>query len=384
MVGLRPLAQRLVAAGRAALGPKASARGVMAAGSFAGALVFVGVLAFTGGGEKLAPNAPPGVDLAMPKPLPARTAAAAPGGGEAAAEPTTPLALPVAPLTVAAVTPAAFAGLSPRSGQPLPQAPQADLIEMRNGRALPRVAHDGREPWTVYARPFDRGDDRARIAIVITGLGLSPTATSAVIHYLPADFTLVFEAYGENVAAWAAEARAAGHETMLALPMQSTDFPFVDAGPQALGASLRGDEARQKLDYLLGLFPGYIGVASQPGGKLLQSRESMRPLLLELKLRGLIYFESEPAARGTTLAAAADAGTVRVAADVRLDEELAEAEIDERLARLENLARARFVAVGVARPRPVVVQRLALWMERLNPNDFVLAPLSAVAMMTPR
>ncbi|MCU0838714.1 MAG: divergent polysaccharide deacetylase family protein, partial [Rhodospirillales bacterium] len=98
-----------------------------------------------------------------------------------------------------------------------------------------------------------------------------------------------------------------------------------------------------------------------------------------VKQRGLLYLEAGQPAKATTLPIAADLGAARVGADLWIDEELTAAAIDERLARLEALARARFVAVGLTRPKPLVVQRLVAWSARLNPNELVLAPVSAVA-----
>lgn len=357
---------------------------IAAIGAIAGIAAFGGVLAlgWLTGDER--PSAV-SIDLPVPQPAMAPTPAAGEMAGGSKGErpqpaPGRPKVSAGGAFTVPAVTPAAFAGMPSVTSVPLPAAPDGDLVEDRHGRHLPRIADDGRQPWRTYARPFDRRDDRSRIAIVITGLGLSATATDAVIHYLPADVTLALDPYGENLDSWAAEARAAGHEILLAVPMHATDFPFVDAGPQALGVSLRGDENLQRLEYLLGLFTGYVGVVSQPDSGLTRDRDSARPLLTDLKRRGLLYLEAGQTAKPTTLPLAADIGTVRVGADLWIDEELDAAAIDERLSRLEALAHARFVAVGLARPRPIVVQRLVAWAARLNPNDFVLAPLSAVAM----
>lgn len=354
-------------------------------GAVAGIAAFGGVMALGWlTGDEGRPSTV-SIDLAVPKPA----IPPSPAAGEPAAGSETQRHQPASDrqkvsgggaFTVPAVTPAAFAGLPAVSSLPLPAVPDDALVEERYGRRLPRIAADGRQPWRVYARPFDRRDDRSRIAIVITSLGLSATTTDAIIHYLPADITLAFDPYGENLDAWAAEARSAGHEILLGLPMHSTDFPFVDAGPQALSVSLRSDENRQRLDYLLGLFPGFVGVVSQPGSALTQNVDAFRPLLNELKHRGLLYLEAGQAAKTTTLPLAADVGAVRVGSDLWIDEELDADAIDERLTRLEALARSRFVAIGLTRPRPLVVQRLVAWAARLNPNELVLAPLSAVAL----
>ncbi len=356
-------------------------------GGITGLCAFGGLLSLGWLAGGTAPPPAVSIDVAVPRaavvggitPPGPDTAAPAPETELVVAVPTTARPSAGGDYTVPAVMPSAFAGLPAVATSALPPVPDPRLTEVRHGRALPRIGADGRQPWRVYARPFDRLDDRARIAIVVVGLGLSATATDAVIHYLPADITLAFDAYADNPVAWAAEARSAGHEVLLALPMRASEFPFVDTGPQALSLSLHGDENRQRLEYLLGLFPGYVGVVSDAASDFTLDGESARALLSVAKQRGLLYLEARQPAKATTLPLAADLGAARVGADLWIDEELTATAIDERLARLEALARARFVAVGMTRPKPLVVQRLVAWSARLNPNELVLAPVSAVA-----
>ncbi len=54
---------------------------------------------------------------------------------------------------------------------------------------LPRIADDGRKPMTAYAAPAAGG--KFRIAIVVSGLGISAKATGAALASLPAGVTLV-------------------------------------------------------------------------------------------------------------------------------------------------------------------------------------------------
>ena len=81
------------------------------------------------------------------------------------------------------------------------------LIEQSDQGPLPRVGEDGRQPWQVYARPFDQNDARPRIAVIVTGLGLSAAATEAAIKLLPGAVTLAFDPYAPGLEAWIVMAR---------------------------------------------------------------------------------------------------------------------------------------------------------------------------------
>jgi polysaccharide deacetylase 2 family uncharacterized protein YibQ len=93
------------------------------------------------------------------------------------------------------------------------------VIEKSRYGPLPRVGTDGARPFQVYARPIvtssglNAGDPK--VALMIGGLGLNVGGTEAAIAELPGAVTLGFAPYSAAVDRQAAEARAAGHETVL-------------------------------------------------------------------------------------------------------------------------------------------------------------------------
>lgn len=252
------------------------------------------------------------------------------------------------------------------------------LLEHKGDLALPRIAEDGRMAWRVYSRPFVSRDDRPRLAIVVVGLGLSPVATEAAIRRLPAAVTLAFHPDAVDLDKWADMARRAGHEVLLSLPMEPADFPFDDPGPNALLTSADSGENIERLERILGRFSGFAGVISVMGSKFSRAEDSLRPVLNALNARGLMYVEGADAAGSVAPRIAAEIGLPRVIADVVLDAEPSRAAIERQLDHLEAVARERSVAVGLARPYPVVIASVAQWAAKLNDRNLVLAPASAL------
>src|SRR5205807_2411226 len=117
---------------------------------------------------------------------------------------------------------------------------------------LPIVARDGRQAWQVYARPFDGADRRPRIAVVMSELGLAGLVTESAIRELPPAVTLVFSPYARQrpIATWVEQARAAGHETLLGVPMEPLDFPRQDPGPHTLLTTLDAARNTERLESL--------------------------------------------------------------------------------------------------------------------------------------
>src|SRR5690606_13121423 len=83
----------------------------------------------------------------------------------------------------------------------------------------PTLPADVQPAWLRFAAAAPPVDPlRPRIAIVFDDLGLNPARTRRIIE-LPGPLTLSMLTYGRDLQALADEARAAGHEVMLHVPM---------------------------------------------------------------------------------------------------------------------------------------------------------------------
>ncbi len=248
------------------------------------------------------------------------------------------------------------------------------LIEDGPFGPLPRIAPDGRRPFLAYARPFDLDDRRPRIALLVVGLGLQTDLTEAAIA-LPGEISLHFSAYAADLPSWFERARRAGHEVLLDLPMEPTDYPASDPGPHTLLASNSTDENLKRLDWLLARATGYIAVAGS--GARFATSERASPVLDVLAMRGLAVVE---VGRTDLAATAAAVGLPYASAPTAIDADPSMLSIDYALAGLEVEALQNGSALGVAQGYPVSLERLRLWSATLGDKGLVLAPVSAVVI----
>ncbi len=271
--------------------------------------------------------------------------------------------------SAAGVTPADAALPRPQS-PPLPIAPITGLSAPGPTGPLPIIAHDGRTPAQAYARPFhDTG--KPRIALVIGGLGLNSAATKSAIERLPPEVTLSFVPYADNLQGWIDLARANGHEVLLEAPMEPTDYPTNDPGPQTLMANAAPAETIKRLDWLLSRASGYFGVANYLGGKFVTSDSAMATFSGQLKARGLAFVDDGSASgRG--------AGVPRASASAVIDEQLGADSIDHALLGLEASALQHGSVVGSGFAYPVTVEQVTRWAQGLAGRGYQLAPASAV------
>ena len=254
---------------------------------------------------------------------------------------------------------------------PLPVAPITGLSAPGPEGPLPVIAKDGRTPAQAYARPFV-ADGKPKIALVIGGLGLNTAATKSAIERLPPEVTLSFVPYSDNLQGWIDLARANGHEVLIEAPMEPTDYPNNDPGPQTLLASAPPADTVKKLDWVLGRASGYFGVANYLGGKFVGSDAAMATFIGQLKARGLAFIDDGSAVgRG--------AGVPRASASVVIDEQLAADGIDHALQGLEASAQQHGFALGSGFAYPVTVEQVTHWAQGLAARGYQLAPASAVA-----
>ena len=335
-----------------------SGRALAFACSFTACLFAAGILAITLFGRPAAP----GISLELGESAGAHGPAAAQAAGPAAATTSQTLAAP------AAVTQPIYAG----------KALLADpaLIENTPSGPLPRIADDGRKPMTAYAAPAAAG--KFKIAIVVSGLGVSATATKAALDNLPAGVTLGFAPYAADVGEWVTQARGRGHEVLLQVPMEPFDFPDSDPGPHTLRAGQDEAANLQKLSWALSRFTGYAGVTNLLGQRFLSDSSALSPALTYLGRRGLYFFDNGAATQSVAPSVAAQVGLPAVQSNATLDGIQTALEIDSRLSELETQARANGSAVGSAFLYPVSIARISAWAKGLQARGFVLVPVSAI------
>jgi polysaccharide deacetylase 2 family uncharacterized protein YibQ len=324
------------------------------------------MLAPPGQGTTMMPTTPgPGTTMTPPPPPPPP-----PGPSGALETPERQGALPAASVATANLA----AGIDQTGGTALDAVVPA-LIEESDYGPLPRVAADGRRPADVYARPSHYGRGAGgppRVAVLVSGLAVPGAPDADIIKGLPPPVSVAYGAYGRGVQEWVDKARADGHEVLLALPLEPNNYPAVDPGPHTLLTTLPTDENLKRLQWLMSRYTGYAGVTNHMGSKFVTTQAALRPVLKEMKRRGLIYFDDgsvEGSAVGET---AASLGVDYSTAHVQLEP----GKMAESLAALEAEAKAQGAAIGVAKAEPSAVKQIAKWAGSLEGKGLVLVPVS--------
>ncbi len=272
----------------------------------------------------------------------------------------------------------------PGTGSTIRLGPNSDpaLTEAGPEGPLPRIATDGRRPSQAYARPAGldpiiQNPDQPRIAILVSGLGISASGTLDAINNLPGQVSLAFAPYGSDLQNWVAKARRNGHEVLMQIPMEPFDYPDNDPGPHTLRVDSDAETNIRRLNWLMSRFTGYVGVTNYMGARFTANSEVFSPILQEFSDRGLLYLDDHSSARSRHEEIASQIGLQAGSADVIIDALADQENIDTALLRLENLALRHGLAVGYATALPISISRLTEWARQLQGKGINLIPISA-------
>lgn len=241
---------------------------------------------------------------------------------------------------------------------------------------IPRVAPDGRKAMQFYAAGFDRTTMRARVGLLMVGLGMNEADSLYAVRNLPAAVTLGLSPYGAHLDRIATAARMAGHEFVLSIPMEPAAFPLNDPGPQALMTSLPPETNQERLYWALSRVAGYVGVTNalgpMRGERFSGLADQMHAVLKDIDNRGLVFVDARPGSVSPI------PGWGR-AVDILIDDPPTADSIDDRLEALSKLARDKGAALGLAMvPRQLTVDRIAAWTNGLTNRGLALAPVTAI------
>ena len=267
---------------------------------------------------------------------------------------------------------AMLASPEPDAGRGPPVALDPRLVETTALGGLPRKGADGRTPLGHYARPAARDCSRPCVAVVISGLGLADRITERALT-LPGEVALSFSPYG-RAAVWQERARAAGHETLLGLPLAAEPTAADDRGPLAIGPDATPAALRAAALRILAEGGGYVALDGSAGA-FAADPGRFAPLAEELSARGLALIEIG----GQSLAApSGPVGLPYAGGAVPIDLDPSPAAVERALAEVAAAARAHGRAIAVAQPLPGTLDRLAAWIARLPEAGLALVPPSVL------
>jgi len=304
-------------------------------------------------------------------------------GNPVASTPSQQLAtvLPVAPLTSPSSTGPRVITIDgkPISGtqSALVPAPIAGLTKLSSYGQVPAISRTGITPLSAYKRPFTAISGSKTVSIVIGGLGVNRGLTQQAIDELPSEVTLSFAAHASGLQGWVNKARAKGHEVLIELPLESTQFDRNEPGAdRALMATRNLSANPRNLDWLLSRAQGAFGVTNYNGDLFLNRADAVAPLLEQLAKMGL-SFVFDGSISAPSLSAISSSASLPYAAGYNLiDFQPDSSSIKTELSRLSETAKIGAAPIGVGFTYPETIEALKRWTNTIEAEGLTLAPAS--------
>ncbi len=268
--------------------------------------------------------------------------------------------------------------VSPR--RPLTPSPVPSITETSAWGPLPKVSARGESAAKLYARKTSLSvihSDAPKIAILLGGMGLNRTLTQKAIKELPSDVTLAFAPYGNDLQEQVDKARNQGHEVFLQVPMEPIGFPANNPGPKTLVGDAPDADNLDALRWHMSRFTGYAGLINYQGSRFLSMPKALRPVLSEVKDRGLYFLEDGSMSLSSTESTANITKAKVQRAKVVIDADPSPEAIVSALTLLEEQATGTGFAIGTGSGLEVTINTVKEWAKAAAERGIVLVPISA-------
>jgi polysaccharide deacetylase 2 family uncharacterized protein YibQ len=212
-------------------------------------------------------------------------------------------------------------------------------------------------------------------AIIIDDLGENLEAARQLLA-LPYPLTFSVLPHLRDSVETATEARHAGHEVMLHLPMEPEAGPHASPGEGEIRIGMTSFEIEHVLQWDLDSVPHAAGVNNHMGSRATADPRLMAAVMRSLAGRQLYFVDSRTTANSVALEAARRQGLPAFYRSVFLDDTESVPYTLEQLRRFRRVLEDQGTALAIGHPYPTTIAALAKFLPELERDDVELAPAS--------
>lgn len=257
-------------------------------------------------------------------------------------------------------------------------APIPGLYESVASGLLPITRkEDGLNPFEGYKRPFQKNGDKPLISFIVTDLGLSRSATEALIQNLPSEISLAFSSYARDLPVLTGAARKGGHEVWLTLPLETRDYPLHDPGPSTLLINASMEQNKDRLYSVLASTQGYAGFISEKDHVFKREDAEVNPAIEDIFKRGLAVIDSNVSTRNFVGTIASRRDYPHAKAHFWLDNDLTPLSMNQKIRQAIEFGKASGGVIIMLKPYPASIKALQKFLNSAPAKNFQLAPASA-------
>lgn len=279
--------------------------------------------------------------------------------------------------------------------QPRDRAALSTLYYRFEGRWRPLMQEDGRTVFGAFSKDITipksqqtfngsiASPNKARIAIVLTDVGINPETYETGIEALPKALSLAFSPYTKDLVSKIKRAYNAGFENWLVMPGEPVKYPFNDAGPRTILNNTETGVLIGQLEALIDDSPYVIGLVNERESTFPKDADKKDILPIFLHGAGMGYLSVTPSLNRNTAYLRNMSGMIPAeAATFLLDEDARAEAIQQKLKEAETIAKREGSLIIAARISPAVIDQIRNWVLTLPEKEIELTTASNMAGST--
>lgn len=261
------------------------------------------------------------------------------------------------------------------------QLASASHLETTKFGEIPKIGHDGKTALVLHAsQPNMQTEGKIKVAFIFSDLGRNDTLLNKIVDNTPPGVTLAYLPHSSDLKPKISHARKKGHEVLLNIPMEPSDFPNTDTGPNTLLTGISRENNMDRLHWAMAQGHEYVGLLNLQGSLFLSSRNDLEPILHDIAKRGLLFVEAEASYRSQAEDSAQKAKLPHLKSHFVLSESLTPAEIHAILIRAEQMAQESNHIVIVAHTSPITTPILLTWIRKAQEQNYAFLPVSQILL----
>ncbi|MFK7840049.1 MAG: divergent polysaccharide deacetylase family protein [Bdellovibrionales bacterium] len=265
---------------------------------------------------------------------------------------------------------------SPNSAVSLSPAPFEGLTEPGSFGDLPVIGKNNLKPFDAYKKPYVIDVQKRQIALIVRGLGLSPSMLEQSMKIIPTQMSVLLSPYADDVDLVHKKIRSRGYETWLNLPLENKRFPNVAPGSLGILADAGLRFNQDNLRRTLSLTQGYAGIASYSDAAFINSDAMLSGLFSDVMQRGLGFFEMNTGRDAMSLKVAVNNRSHHVSVSNRIREQ----RIEKVFEALKKKAVTQKQAIGVVDVSPIMLETIQAEIIKAQNEGYEFVPLSALTV----
>ncbi len=275
-----------------------------------------------------------------------------------------------------ATNPSNVQKISNDNATPLTPSPITGLYENNIDGLLP-IRTNNQTPFDAYRNKYKPSGSKTTLSVIITDMGISAGRSREIINNLPANVSLSFSPYANDLKKLTDYARMNGHEVWLTLPMETKNYPAEDPGDLTLFVNTSIEKSAKRLSQILGSTDGYVGFVTTKNHAFTPEDGDIKPVIQNIFKRGLAIIDTNPYKKNFAGFIARNNEYPHGKNNLWIDEVLGEANALITLKQASNLGMQRDHVTIILRPYPSSIKALTTFLSSEQGQQFELAPASA-------